>query len=254
MNSLDPNYRPSLNTSQSAPARRFFFSLAVSFVTLLGTAVVLAQFVIPHFSPPETLVRVISSPSSQTSELPPTGSPPSIVRPLSRPPVRRLTASSQNLPTTPLFETPPIEHTQLLAQSEEALLALELFQEEEAKRLEELQRQKEALALSRKEAQEKTASTLANQVASAPSVAHRTAPSYPDSARRNGVQGTTRIAATITSTGTVSSPRIIASSGHNLLDSSALSAVKEWRFNPAKNGLGQPIAFQMTIPVTFRLN
>lgn len=95
---------------------------------------------------------------------------------------------------------------------------------------------------------------LAQRVANTPSVSRRTAPRYPTSARQAGLEGTTRIAATVTSDGKVSSPRIVASSGHSSLDSSALAAVKSWRFHPAKNGLGQAVAYQLTIPVTFRLN
>ena len=94
----------------------------------------------------------------------------------------------------------------------------------------------------------------AKKIASAPSVTRTTPPKYPTSARRGGHQGTTQIAATITATGKVSSPRVVASSGHRSLDSSAIAAVKKWRFAPAKNGLGQSIAYQMTIPITFRIN
>lgn len=95
---------------------------------------------------------------------------------------------------------------------------------------------------------------LAKKVTNAPSVTRRTPPRYPPAARKAGVEGTTRIAATVTSDGKVSSPRVVASSGHSSLDSSALAAVKNWRFSPAKNALGQAIAHQVTIPVTFRLN
>lgn len=97
-------------------------------------------------------------------------------------------------------------------------------------------------------------SQLAKQVANTPRVSRRTPPRYPTSARQAGIEGTTRIAATVTSDGKVSSPRVVASSGHRSLDSSALAAVKKWRFHPAKNGLGQAVAYQLTIPVTFRLN
>ncbi|MDQ8190555.1 energy transducer TonB [Roseibacillus persicicus] len=104
------------------------------------------------------------------------------------------------------------------------------------------------------QAEERRKASLAKKVAAAPVVSKRTPPRYPNSARKAGLEGTTRIAATVTSDGKVSSPRVIASSGHSALDSSALAAVKKWRFNPAKNGLGQSVAYQLTIPVTFRLN
>ena len=109
-------------------------------------------------------------------------------------------------------------------------------------------------ALAQAEAQRRANEALAKRVASTPALTSRTAPKYPTSARRSGAQGTTKISATITSSGRVSKPKVITSSGHRSLDSSAISAVKKWRFAPAKNGLGQPIAYQMTIPVSFRLN
>lgn len=97
------------------------------------------------------------------------------------------------------------------------------------------------------------AATEARRVASRASLQKTSTPSYPTSARRNGLQGTTRIQATVTTSGKISSPQIIASSGHRSLDSSALKAVKKYRFSPARNGLGNPIADQVVIPVTFRL-
>lgn len=103
-------------------------------------------------------------------------------------------------------------------------------------------------------AAKRAAAAKAKQVTSTPAISRHTPPNYPTSARRQGLQGTTRISATVTASGKVSAPRVTASSGHRTLDSSALAAVKKWRFTPAKNGLGQPVAYQMTIPVTFRLN
>lgn len=113
-----------------------------------------------------------------------------------------------------------------------------------------------AVAATEADARRKAAATAAQakRVASGPVITKRTSPNYPTSARSKGLQGTARISATVTASGKVSSPRIIASSGHRTLDSSALSAVKKWRFSPAKNGLGQAISHPITIPVTFRLN
>jgi TonB family protein len=113
----------------------------------------------------------------------------------------------------------------------------------------------QALAAARQKEQRERQrqAALAKQVASSPRVSRRTPPRYPNSARKAGAQGTTRISATITSSGQVNSARVSGSSGHSALDSSALAAVKKWRFQPAKNALGQPIAHQLVIPVTFRI-
>lgn len=112
-----------------------------------------------------------------------------------------------------------------------------------------------AVAATRQQEQRERArqASLAKQVVSAPSVSRRTSPRYPSSARKAGLEGTTQIAATVNSGGRVSSASITVSSGHSALDSSALAAVKKWRFKPARNGLGETVAHQLVVPVTFRL-
>ena len=126
----------------------------------------------------------------------------------------------------------------------------------EAKARQAAQAQQRAIAAREAEARRQAAASAAQakRIASAPAITKRTPPSYPSKARSQGLQGTTRISATVTASGKISSPRVVASSGHRSLDSSALSAVKRWRFTPAKNGLGQAVAHPITIPVTFRLN
>jgi protein TonB len=42
------------------------------------------------------------------------------------------------------------------------------------------------------------------------------------------------------------------SSGHVVLDSSAVTAVKQWRFIPARRG-DQAVGLWVNIPITFRL-
>ncbi|MDP0490592.1 MAG: energy transducer TonB [Verrucomicrobiota bacterium JB023] len=114
--------------------------------------------------------------------------------------------------------------------------------------------QERAAVAARERAAQQRQATLAKKVSAKPSLTNRVPPNYPSSARRSGQEGTTMISATITTSGKVSSPRVVSSSGHRSLDSAAVRAVKKWRFHPAKNGLGQPIAHQVNIPVTFRLN
>ena len=95
---------------------------------------------------------------------------------------------------------------------------------------------------------------LAKKVAAYPSLKKRVSPKYPTSARKAGVEGTVKISVTVTSSGKVTSPRVVASSGNSSLDSSALSSVKRYRFNPAKNALGKAISYSgVIIPITFRM-
>lgn len=95
---------------------------------------------------------------------------------------------------------------------------------------------------------------LAKKVAAYPSLKKSVTPKYPTSARKTGTEGTVKISVTVTSSGKVASPKILASSGSPSLDSSALSSVKRYRFNPAKNALGKAISYSgVVIPITFRM-
>lgn len=78
---------------------------------------------------------------------------------------------------------------------------------------------------------------------------YRPEPAYPMLARRLGQQGTVVLELTLTQSGSVSRAMVIESSGYRSLDSSALDAVKKWRF-PANrfNGLSsfrQRIEFRL---------
>ena len=88
---------------------------------------------------------------------------------------------------------------------------------------------------------------------SKPSGISQPKPKYPPAARRAGQQGTVTLSFTIGSSGTVISARIAESSGYTLLDNAALSAIRSWRFKPARNALGEAISYSYTLPVPFRL-
>jgi protein TonB len=93
----------------------------------------------------------------------------------------------------------------------------------------------------------------AKRIATKPSIISRRKPTYPRSARRAGLQGTTTLTITIGTTGRVTSVRITKSSGHTTLDNAAVSAARSWKFKPAKNGLGQAVPYSMSAPVPFKL-
>lgn len=77
-------------------------------------------------------------------------------------------------------------------------------------------------------------------------------PNYPRLARQNRWEGTVRLRATITAAGEVESVTLERSSGHAVLDRSALDGVQRWRFIPATRA-GVPVACEVSIPVAFRL-
>jgi TonB family protein len=77
-------------------------------------------------------------------------------------------------------------------------------------------------------------------------------PPYPEIARRRGYEGTVRLAVEVLASGKVGGVRIKISSGYEILDQSALKAVKEWRFIPARFS-GVPITSTVIVPIMFQL-
>ena len=83
-----------------------------------------------------------------------------------------------------------------------------------------------------------------------PSAAERVAPSYPESARAKGVQGTVMVQALVGRDGRVLDARV--TSGVPGLDEAAIEAVRQWRFEPARTQ-GRPVAVWVAVPVKFTL-
>ena len=77
-------------------------------------------------------------------------------------------------------------------------------------------------------------------------------PRYPESARRQGFEGTTLLKIHVSDTGRVEDVLIERSAGHEDLDLAAMEAVKQWRFEPARRGK-QSIAVWVMLPVRFAL-
>ena len=79
---------------------------------------------------------------------------------------------------------------------------------------------------------------------------HRVNPDYPDSWKREGLQGTVHLHITIAKDGSVRDVKVV--DGDALLAKSAEKAVKQWRYKPAlKNG--EPVEVQATVAVAFAL-
>ena len=85
-----------------------------------------------------------------------------------------------------------------------------------------------------------------------PSGGYQVRPSYPASAKRLEVQGTTLLRVHVLENGRVGDVSVDQSAGHPDLDRAATEAVRRWRFEPARRG-NEAIAMWVRIPVEFRL-
>lgn len=83
-----------------------------------------------------------------------------------------------------------------------------------------------------------------------PRLLSKAAPHYPPLARQTRVQGVVTIDAVIDTEGKVVEMRVV--SGHPLLISAALEALKQWKYEPTYLN-DQPIAVQLIVAVTFQL-
>jgi len=78
-------------------------------------------------------------------------------------------------------------------------------------------------------------------------------PTYPEKARLNKHQGTVLLDVLVEKEGSPKTIAIHTSSGYRSLDQAAVSAVKRWKFEPARRGRKQ-VEATVTIPVIFKLN
>jgi periplasmic protein TonB len=81
---------------------------------------------------------------------------------------------------------------------------------------------------------------------------YQTRPRYPDSARRQGIEGEALLRFQVLTDGHVASVTVTRSAGHADLDRAAVDAVKTWRFEPARRGEDK-VAVWVTLPVRFQL-
>jgi periplasmic protein TonB len=77
-------------------------------------------------------------------------------------------------------------------------------------------------------------------------------PPYPLEARKKGYKGEVVLKLEVLSNGFVGQIEIKNSSGHKILDQSALSTVKKWKFIPARKE-GVAIPAWVNIPIKFEL-
>jgi TonB family protein len=77
-------------------------------------------------------------------------------------------------------------------------------------------------------------------------------PAYPESARREGREGRVLLRVLIDKLGEAKAVEVSRSSGSDTLDQAATSAIKRWRFYPARSG-DQPIESWVSVPIDFQL-
>lgn len=82
--------------------------------------------------------------------------------------------------------------------------------------------------------------------------AHNPKPEYPMIAKSRGWQGKVMLRVQVSAEGLSDSVAVETSSGHEMLDESAVEAVKKWKFVPAKRG-ETPVASSVIVPIIFTL-
>lgn len=79
-------------------------------------------------------------------------------------------------------------------------------------------------------------------------------PPYPMAARRLGLEGVVTLEVLVMADGHAGEVRVHKSSGHEMLDASAVETVRSrWRFIPARRG-DTPVDSRVTFPIRFRLD
>lgn len=82
--------------------------------------------------------------------------------------------------------------------------------------------------------------------------AHNPKPEYPSIAKSRGWQGKVMLRVQVSAEGLSDAVAVEQSSGHEILDESAVEAVKQWRFIPAKRG-ETAVASSVIVPIIFTL-
>lgn len=79
------------------------------------------------------------------------------------------------------------------------------------------------------------------------------APVYPAAALRDGITGRVVLRVRVAADGGVTAASVLRSSGREILDDAALAAVRQWRFQPARQ-LGLAIEKEIAVPIVFRID
>jgi len=90
------------------------------------------------------------------------------------------------------------------------------------------------------------------EITAKPSVFNNPSPIYPQVARQNGWEGLVQLKVLVETDGLPSQILIEKNSGYDILDESAVRAVRQWHFIPAQKG-AMKFSSWVTIPIRFRL-
>ncbi|HIP38869.1 MAG TPA: energy transducer TonB [Desulfocapsa sulfexigens] len=98
-------------------------------------------------------------------------------------------------------------------------------------------------------------STVAVQVTSkaTPLYYRNPKPAYPTLARKRNLQGSVILSITVLANGAVGNVTVHKSSGHEILDNSALKTVLTWHFLPGTQN-GRPVSMEVQVPIHFKLD
>ena len=75
-------------------------------------------------------------------------------------------------------------------------------------------------------------------------------PFYPYEQRKRGIEGTAHVRVFISSSGRITTARLVKSTGNAQLDKAALVSVKKGTMNPARRG-GRAVSSEMIVPFEF---
>lgn len=86
----------------------------------------------------------------------------------------------------------------------------------------------------------------------APVLLERVSPVYPEAARKEGITGVVVVEVVIDETGAVNEARALESPNEALTEA-AIAAVRQWRFEPARNPAGKAVALNWKVTLAFKL-
>ena len=85
-----------------------------------------------------------------------------------------------------------------------------------------------------------------------PSGGYQVQPTYPATARRLGIQGTSLLRVHVAADGRVTEIVVAKSAGHADMDQAASDAVRQWRFEPGRRG-NEAVGMWVLLPIEFRI-
>lgn len=85
-----------------------------------------------------------------------------------------------------------------------------------------------------------------------PSGGYQVQPTYPATARRLGIQGTSLLRVYVAADGRVTQVVVAKSAGHGDMDQAATEAVRKWRFEPGRRG-DEAVGMWVWLPIEFRI-